>query len=306
MIVKVLIGAIELGLLFGIMALGVYLTFRILDFPDLTVDGSITLGAAVAAVLIGKGYSPWLGFIIAPLAGALAGVVTGILHTRFEIAPLLAGILTMTGLYSVNLRIMGRANLPLLGTATLADSLIHLGVPPKYGWIVFGTILAIIVVVILYWLFQTEIGIVLRAIGDNEIMIKSQGVDVDKMKIFGLALSNALVALSGAAIAQLQGFADMGMGVGMIVSGLASVIIGEMLIGTRTILRALFAVVCGSLAYRIIISLVLRMGLETTDLKLVTAVLVVAALTLPKFGFKKKNDYMEIDSKDLEFTKTHC
>ncbi len=285
---KILIGAVELGLIFGVMALGVYITFRVLDFPDLTVDGSITLGAAAAAVLISKGYSPWLGFALAPLVGALAGVVTGILHARFKIAPLLAGILTMTGLYSVNLRIMGRANLPLLGTDTLADSLFFLGIPLQYRWITFGLVLIVMIVFLLYWLFQTELGLALRATGDNEMMIKSQGVNVDGMKIFGLALGNALVALSGAVVAQLQGFADMGMGVGMIISGLAAVIIGEMLVGTRTILRALVAVVCGSLAYRIIISLVLRMGLQTTDLKLVTAVLVVTALTLPKFGFKKK------------------
>lgn len=284
---KVLIGAVELGLLFGVMALGVYITFRILDFPDLTVDGSITLGAAVAAVLISKGYSPWLGFALAPLAGALAGMVTGILHARFQIAPLLAGILTMTGLYSVNLRIMGRANLPLLGTDTLADSLVFFGIPVQYSWMVFGAVLVTIVVLLLYWLFQTELGLALRATGDNEMMIKSQGVNVNGMKIFGLALGNALVALSGAAVAQLQGFADMGMGVGMIVSGLAAVIIGEMIVGTRTILQALVAVACGSLVYRIIISLVLRMGLQTTDLKLVTAILVVIALTIPKFSFKK-------------------
>lgn len=288
MTLKVLIGAVELGLLFGVMALGVYLTFRILDFPDLTVDGSITLGAAVAAVLISKGYSPWLGFALAPFAGALAGVVTGVLHARFQIAPLLAGILTMTGLYSVNLRIMGRANLPLLGTDTLADGLSFLGIPVQYSWVIFGIILAAVIVLLLYWLFQTELGLALRATGDNEIMIKSQGVNVSGMKILGLALGNALVALSGAAVAQLQGFADMGMGVGMIVSGLAAVIIGEMLIGTRSVMRALIAVVCGSLAYRIIISLVLRMGLQTTDLKLVTAILVVIALTLPRFGFKKR------------------
>ncbi|MFA5535863.1 MAG: ABC transporter permease [Bacillota bacterium] len=288
MSLKILIGAVELGLIFGVMALGVFITFRVLDFPDLTVDGSITLGAATAAILISKGYSPWLGFALAPFVGALAGVVTGILHARFQIAPLLAGILTMTGLYSVNLRIMGRANLPLLGTDTLADSMSFLGVPLQYRWVIFGSLLIVIVVYLLYWLFQTELGLALRATGDNETMIKSQGVNVAGMKVFGLALGNGLVALSGAVVAQLQGFADMGMGIGMIISGLAAVIIGEMLVGTSTILRALVAVVCGSLAYRIIISLVLRMGLQTTDLKLVTAILVVVALTLPKFGFKKR------------------
>lgn len=285
---KVFLGAAELGLIFAVMALGVYLTFRILDFPDLTVDGSLTLGAAIAAVLITKGYSPWLGLVFAPVAGAIAGMITGILHTRFKIAPLLAGILTMTGLYSINLRVMGRANLPLLGMDTVANSMEALGIPAQYTWVIFGLILVIIVLILLYWLFQTELGLALRATGDNEIMIKSLGVNVDGMKILGLSLGNALVALAGAGVAQMQGFADMGMGIGMIISGLASVIIGEMLIGTRTLLRALIAVACGSIVYRTIIALVLRMGLQTTDLKLVTAILVVMALTLPQFGFKKR------------------
>ncbi|NLC77465.1 MAG: ABC transporter permease [Clostridia bacterium] len=285
---KILLGAVELGLIFGVMALGVYLTFRILDFPDLTVDGSLTIGAATAAVLIIQGYSPWLGLALAFLAGGVAGMITGVLHTHFRIIPILAGILTMTGLYSVNLRIMGRANLPLLGTDTVVDSLRSLGIPAQYGWVVFGLLLAGAVIIFLYWLFQTELGLALRATGDNEVMIKSLGVNVNGMKILGLSLGNALVALAGGAVAQLQGFADISMGIGMIIAGLAAVIIGEMLIGTRTLLRALIAVLCGSLVYRIIIAVVLRLGLQTTDLKLVTAVLVVLALTLPRFGFKKQ------------------
>lgn len=288
MSLKIIIGAAELGFIYGVMALGVYITYRVLDFSDLTVDGSITLGAAVAGVLIGKGHSPWLGFALAPFVGALAGVVTGLLHAKLGIAPLLAGILTMTGLYSVNLRIMGRANLPLLGTNTVADSLICVKVSDQYQWLCCGLILATTVVGLLCWFFRTELGLVLRAIGDNETMAKSQGVNVNGMKILGLALGNALVALSGATVAQLQGFADMGMGVGTIVSGLAAVIIGETLIEARTIPRALVAVVCGSLTYRAVISAALRMGLKTTDLKLITAVLVVLALSLPKFGIHRK------------------
>ncbi len=285
---KILIGATELGLVYGVMALGVYVTYRVLDFPDLTVDGSITLGAAVAAVSIGKGHSPWLGFALAPLAGALAGLVTGTLHTRLRIAPLLASILTMTSLYSLNLRIMGRANLPLLGTDTVADNLSALGISPQYRWLCCGLILTVMVSWLLCWFFGTELGLALRATGDNEAMVLSQGVNVNAMKILGLSLGNALVALSGAVVAQLQGFADMGMGIGTIVSGLAAVIIGETLIAAYTIPRALIAVVSGSLTYRAVISLALRMGLRTTDLKLVTAALVVLALSLPRFSLKKR------------------
>ncbi len=284
---KILVGAAELGLTYGVMALGVYITYRILDFPDLTVDGSITLGAAVAAVFIRKGHDPWLGFLLAPLMGALAGLVTGVLHARFRIAPLLAGILTMTGLYSVNLRIMGRANLPLLGTDSVADVLSRLALPGLYRWTCFGLPLVAAVLSLLCWFFRTELGLALRATGDNETMVQSQGVNVNNMKILGLSLGNALVALSGATVAQLQGFADMGMGVGTIVSGLAAVIIGETLIAPRTIPRSLISVVCGSLTYRVVISVALRMGLQTTDLKLVTAVLVVVALSLPGYGLKK-------------------
>lgn len=288
MSLRILTGAIELGLVFGVIALGVYITYRVLDFSDLTVDGSITLGAAVAAVVISRGYSPWVGLALGPLAGALAGATTGFLHARMNIAPLLAGILTMTGLYSVNLRIMGRANISLLGTSTVADSLSALAIPPQYRWLIFGVVLVGVIACFLSWLFQTELGLALRATGNNEAMVKSQGVNVSAMKILGLALGNALVALAGAAMAQLQGFADMGMGVGTIVSGLAAVIIGETLVAARTTRRALIAVVCGSLTYRIIISLALRLGLRTTDLKLVTAVLVVIALSLPKFNLTNK------------------
>ncbi len=289
MSLKILIGATELGLVFGVMALGVYITYRILDFPDMTVDGSITLGAAVAAILIRGGQSPWLGLALAPLAGALAGLITGILHAKFRIAPLLAGILTMTGLYSVNLRIMGRANLPLLGVKTVADALYTLGAPSKIRWVLCGLVSIAAIIFLLCRFFKTELGLALRATGDNEIMGESQGINVDNMKILGLVLGNALVAFSGAMVAQLQGFADMGMGIGTIVAGLAAVIIGETLIDTGTIPRALMAVVCGSLTYRVVISLALRMGLQATDLKLVTAVLVVFALSVPKFGLKGKN-----------------
>jgi len=284
--ISILFGAVELGLIYAIMVLGVYITFRTLDFPDLTVDGSFTLGAATAAVLIAGGYSPWLGLAIAPLMGVLAGICTGILHAKFKITPLLAGILSMTALYSVNLRIMGKANVPLLGLNTVYSELVLWGVPRKYAALVFGAAMVTVLIIFLYWLFQTELGLALRATGDNETMVKSLGVNVDWMKLFGLGLGNGLVALCGASIAQFQGFADIGMGIGMIISGLAAVIIGEVLIGTRSLLRVFLAVAGGSLVYRLIIALVLRLGLQSTDLKLVTAVLVVLALTVPQFKVK--------------------
>ena len=288
MSLRILTGAAELGLIYGLMALGVYITYRVLDFPDLSVDGSITLGAAVAAVLISRGYSPWVGLVLAPLVGALAGTIAGLLHTRLQIAPLLAGILTMTGLYSINLRIIGRANISLLGTATVADSLSALDLAPAYRWLVLSLLLVVLSVCWLTWLFQTEWGLALRATGDNATMAKSQGINVQVMQIAGLALGNALVALAGAAMAQLQGFADMGMGVGTIVSGLAAVIIGETLLRPRNIRRALLAVVAGSVVYRVIIAIALRLGLRTTDLRLVTAVLVVIALSLPQLSWQQK------------------
>ncbi|MGI6605831.1 MAG: ABC transporter permease [Peptococcia bacterium] len=288
--INLLLGATELGLIYAIMALGVYLTFRTLDFPDLTVDGSFTLGAAASAVLIAGGHSPWLGLLLAPVAGILAGLVTGLLHTRFKITPLLAGILTMTALYSVNLRVMGKANVPLLGLPSIYDTLTRGGLSEKYAVLAFGAGSVALLVFFLYWLFQTELGLALRATGDNETMIKSLGINGNSMKLLGLGLGNGLVALAGAAIAQFQGFADMSMGIGMIIAGLASVIIGEVLLGSRSLLRVLIAVVGGSVAYRVIIAIVLRLGFQATDMKMLTAALVVLALTVPRFKSKQQYD----------------
>ncbi|MGI6318085.1 MAG: ABC transporter permease [Firmicutes bacterium] len=276
-------GAFIQGLIYGLMVLGVFLTFRILDFPDLTVDGSITLGAAVAASLIITGIDPVVATLLAPLAGALAGLVTGVLHAKFAIPPLLAGILSMIGLYSINLRVLGRPNLPLLRQPTIYEYLAGAGFTLRSSEFILSAAVALILILLLYYFLNTETGQALRATGDNEIMMRSLGVNTGRMKIMGLALSNGMVALSGAMIAQYQGFADVSMGIGTIVAGLASVIVGEVLLGRSRIMVWLFAVLLGSILYRLIIALVLKLGFQPTDLKLFTAAIVTIALISPFF-----------------------
>nr|WP_258359493.1 ABC transporter permease [Moorella sulfitireducens] len=278
---SVWLGALEQGLLWGAMVLGVYMTFRVLDFPDLTVDGSFTLGAAVAAKLILSGYDPWLALVVALLCGALAGLVTGLLHTQLKVAPLLAGILTMIALYSINLRIMGQANLSLLRAPTIFTWIKGYAALVPLGPFLLGLMLVALVLVLLYLFLDTELGMAIRATGDNEQMIRSLGVNTNTMKLIGLAIANALIALSGGLIAQYQGFADIGMGIGMIVAGLAAVIIGEALVGRQTLVRALLAAITGSIIYRAVISLVLQLGLPPTDLKLLTSLIVVIAMAFP-------------------------
>lgn len=280
---------IILGLLYGLLVLGVFLTFRILDYADLTVDGSLPLGAAITATLIFNGVNPFLATLAAIPLGALAGLVTGVLHTRFAITPLLSGILSMIGLYSINLRIMGRPNVPLLRHETIFDVLTGLGLSLRVSQTIIALAVIVVAVVGLYLFLNTELGQALRGTGDNEIMLRSLGVNTDRMKIMGLAISNALVALSGALIAQYQGFADINMGIGMIVIGLASVIIGEVVLGVKSILGRLCAVVVGSILYRLAIALVLQIGfIEYTDLKLFTALLVTIALISPEISKKFK------------------
>ncbi|WP_400164813.1 ABC transporter permease [Brevibacillus sp. TJ4] len=287
-----IMGAIEQGLIFGLLALGVYLTFRILNVPDLTVDGSFALGGAVSAVLIIDGMSPILATLIAFVIGGLAGAFTGILHTKGKINALLAGILTMIALYSVNLRIMGKSNLPLLREETLVTQIKSLGIPDlAVGGITLltGTAMMFIVIVLIIkllidWFLHTDVGQDLRATGDNPKMIRSFGVNTDTTTIIGLTLSNGLVAVSGAWLAQYQGFADVGMGIGMIVIGLASVIVGEVLFGSSSIFRVTLAVICGSIVYRLVIALALRAGLDPSDMKLITALIVIVALTVPTFA----------------------
>ena len=283
-----IIPTISQGLLWSVLAIGVYLTFRVLDVADLTVEGSFPLGAAVAAALLVDGWSPIPSIFVACFAGMLSGVVTGILTTRFKIPALLSGILTMIALYSVNLRVMGKANLPLLGIDTLFT---------QFGWIsadkqtvifVVGLVVVLLVGAFCYWFFGTEIGAAIRATGFNPNMIRANGVNTDVTIILGLLLSNGLVAVSGALVAQSNGFADVGMGVGTIVIGLASVIIGEVLFGTPSFWRCLISVVLGSVVYRIVIAVVLQMGMPPNDLKLFTAILVAAALALPLLQGKVK------------------
>ena len=278
-----------LGLLYGLLVLGVFITFRILDYADLTVDGSLPLGAAITATLIFSGVNPFLATLAALPLGALAGLITGVLHTRFSITPLLSGILTMIGLYSINLRIMGRPNVPLLRHDTIFDALTGAGLSLRVSQTVIALAVIVVVVAGLYLFLGTELGQALRGTGDNEVMLRSLGVNTDRMKIMGLAISNALVALAGALIAQYQGFADINMGIGMIVIGLASVIIGEVVLGVKSIFGRLCAVVIGSILYRLAIALVLRINfIEYTDLKLFTALLVTIALISPEISKKFK------------------
>ena len=276
-------GAVSQGVLWGIMTLGVYITFKILDFADMTVDGSFALGGAVSAVLIVHGMNPFLSLLAAFLSGGVAGLFTGFLHTKLKIPGILAGILTMIALYSINIRIMGQANTPLLGVGTMLTVLADLFHMNKtIASLVIGTIFSGTIVFAMYWFFGTELGSAIRATGNNERMVRALGVDTDSMKNIGLMLSNALAAFSGALVAQSQGYADVGMGTGTIVIGLASVIIGEVIFGKRfSFWYCLLSVVLGSVIYRIIIAVVLQLGMKSTDLKLLTAVIVAFALALP-------------------------
>ena len=282
------ISTVSQGLLWALLALGVYLTFRVLDIADLTVEGSFPLGAAVAATLLTDGWSPIPAILIACIAGMLAGVVTGILTTKLKIPALLAGILTMIALYSVNLRIMGKANLPLLKQETLFTLYQPEGLSMPVTVLLIGFIVVLFVAMINYWFFGTELGAAVRATGCNPRMIRANGINTDVMIVLGLLLSNGLVAISGALVAQNNGFADVGMGVGTIVIGLASVIIGEVLFGTRSFKNSLISVILGSIVYRIVIAVVLQMGMPPNDLKLFTAILVALALSLPLLQAKIK------------------
>ena len=278
-------GAVELGLVFAFVAIGVFLTFRVLDFPDLTVDGSFPLGAAVAAVLITGGFNPWLAAAIAMVAGALAGLVTAFLNVRFRILNLLASILTMIALFSVNLRVMGKPNVALINADTMLSPFFGLGLREVYVRPLFVGVLVVIAVVLVWRFLESDAGLAMRATGANARMARAQGVDTRRQVYLGLALSNALVALGGALFAQTNGFADVTSGVGTIVVGLAAVIVGETLFGARGILLALIGCIVGSILYRIAIQLALStdaLGLKASDLNLVTAVLVAVALILPQ------------------------
>ncbi|MEG0798261.1 MAG: ABC transporter permease [Acidaminococcaceae bacterium] len=279
--IDLLLPTVSQGLLWSLLALGVYLTYRVLDIADLTVEGSFPLGAAVSASLLVAGAGPITSILVAGVAGGLAGVITGLLHTRLKIPALLAGILTMIALYSINLRVMGKANLSLLRVDTAFTAIRSLGLTNAQAVLGVGLLSTVVFGMLMYWFFGTEIGAAIRATGFNQQMIRAQGIDTNVTIVLGLLLSNALVAISGALIAQSNGFADVGMGVGTIVIGLASVIIGEVLFGTRSFKNCLISVVLGSVVYRLVIAAVLQMGMPPNDLKLFTAVLVAFALSMP-------------------------
>jgi putative ABC transport system permease protein len=273
--------SLEQGLAYGLVALGIVITFRILAFPDLTVDGSFPLGASVVARLIMEGVPPSYGILMAIICGFSAGCCTGLLNTKLKINSLLAGILMMTILYSVNLRIMGRSNIQLLTVNTLLTPLENLDVNRFIPIIAFFLLVALCAKFLTDMFLHTQMGFAMRATGDNEQMIRTLGVNTDTMTVLGLGISNAFVALSGALVAQDQGFSDVGMGIGMIVAGLASIIIGEALVGKKTVQRLTLAALAGSIIYKFFISLGLRLGLAPTDLKLATGVMVVLALGIP-------------------------
>lgn len=284
--------SMELGIIYAIMALGVFISFRTLNMPDLTVDGSFVLGAAISATFCSNG-QPFVGVGLAFLAGCLAGSATALLHTKLKIQPLLAGILVMLGLYSVNLRAMaGRANIALVNKTTVFNFLSGKTMEQYAGLIIPSIVLLTLLLLLLLFL-QTRLGLVIRATGDNDQMVRSLGVNTDLTILIGLALSNGFVALSGAFIAQYQSFADISMGVGMVIIGLASVIIGEVLFGSKSLPRRLIAVVLGAILYRLVIAFAYELGMPTNDLKLVSALIVAVALSTPVirerlFAFRKR------------------
>ena len=284
-----LFGAIEIGLIFALVALGVYISFRLLRFPDLTVDGSFPLGGAVCAVLIAAGINPWLATLAATAAGAIAGTITGWLNVKLKIMDLLASILMMIALYSVNLRIMGGPNVPLINDPTIFNMLQPDGVDDY----IFRPLLLLLIVIaaklLLDWFFATERGLAIRATGSNARMARAQGVNTGGMVLLGMAISNALVGLAGAMFVQTQGGSDISMGIGTIVIGLAAVIVGESILPSRKIVWATLAVVIGAIVYRFFIAAALNsefIGLKAQDLNLVTAVLVTIALVIPQLKRK--------------------
>ncbi len=277
---QTIIGTFELGIIYGIMALGIFLSFRTLNMPDLTVDGSFVTGAAVSVVLSMNGH-PFLGLILAFFAGGGGGCIAAFLHTKLKIQALLAGILAMLALYSINLKIMGgRANIALLNKPTVFSEFEKV-FSGDYSKLIIATLIMLILLVILFLFLNTRLGFLLRATGDNDQMVRALGVNTDMTIFVGLGVANAFVALSGALLAQYQSYVDVGMGVGMVVIGLASVIIGEVVFGISSLIRRLFAVVLGSCLYRLFIAFALELGMPANDLKLVSAIIVALAISAP-------------------------
>lgn len=290
----VLINILEQGLLFSLVSIGVYLTYKILDFPDLSVDSTFPLGAAISAALLVKGVNPWITVLVATLGGAIAGGITAFLHVKLKITNLMAGILVMIGLYSINLRIMGKANIPLLSTKNLFAATV-----PK---IVIILIVVVVVKILLDVYLKTKSGFLLRAVGDNEQVVSSLGVNKDLVKVIGLMISNALVALAGALTAQYQGFSDVGMGTGTVVMGLAAVIIGTSLFERMSFVKVTTLSILGAIIYKGAIAIVLKLGLNANDLKLMTAIIVVIALCSNSgvLKFKKKKSIMGGSAQDVK------
>ena len=295
-----LIGSFTIGLILSLLAMGVFISFRVFHVADITAEGSITLGAAVAATALVAGVNPLLATAFGFLGGMVAGATTGILHTKFKIHSLLSGILVMTALYSINLHVMGKSNVPLVSQTTLSSYAEALGQSLGrgavsfniFGWdvslhdasiLIFMLLVSVFIGVALYLFFRTNLGTAMRATGDNDQMIRAMGVNVSNMIILGLAISNGLIALSGALLAQYQGFADVQMGIGMVVWGLASVIIGNSLVGTESLGLAVAGTVMGSVLFRLLVAIALRWGLNPNDLKLITAIFVLLSLVLPGF-----------------------
>ena len=271
---------IEQSLIFAIMVLGVYISFRILNFPDMTVDGTFPLGAAISAKLLTLGVNPYLTLLVALVAGAAAGAVTGLIHVKLKVKDLLAGILVMTALYSVNLRVMGKSNIPLFEEDNIFNT--------EYSMMITIVVLILISKFILDYLLKTKFGFALKALGDNENLIVSLGLNEEKYKIYGLMIANSFVAFSGAVLAQYQGFADVGMGTGIIVIGLASIIIGDTLFGKRRRFAGTTIVIIGSILYRGVIAVTLSMGMDASDLKLITSVIVIVILWIQKQKDKRR------------------
>lgn len=280
--VDLAISTIAQGIMWSILAIGVFLSFRVLDVPDMTCEGSFPLGGAIAATLIAGGYSPWLGIIAGAAGGLIAGAVTGVLYTKLKIPAILAGILSMIALYSINLHVMGKANISLLRIDTIFTVTAQaLHVSQSVAAFIVPAVIMAVIIAFIYWFFGTELGMCVRATGFNPQMVRAQGVNTDTMIIMGLFISNALIGLCGAVVAQNNGFADVGMGIGTIVIGLASVIIGEVVLGADSFSASLAAVVVGSVIYRLVIAVVLYLGMPPNDLKLFTAILVMLCLAAP-------------------------
>ena len=296
------LGTLEIGLIYGLVAMGVYLTFRILDFPDLTVDGSFTLGAAVTATLIVTGFNPYLSTLLGTLAAASAGLVTAWLNLRFNILHLLASILTMTALYTINLRVMGKPNVALIMEPTVLTPFESLGIPAMYMKVIFVGFCAIIAGLLVAWFLYTQYGLAMRAVGSNKRMAQANGIVVNEKVYVGLALYNGLVGLAGALFAQTNGFADSTMGIGTIVVGLAAVIIGESLFGSRSLLIIVMSCILGSILYRLAVSMALNsdfLGFQASDLNLITAVLVTLSLIFPKLRSEWKAKKAKVKGKEI-------